>query len=287
MNKQFDRNVRFFGSDGQKIISELIVCIAGVGGLGSHVIQQLVYLGVKHFIVIDPECLDLTNLNRYVGATLKDALDRLPKVDLAERIILSVNPDAKITKLRESVISENAFDYIKSCGYLFGCFDNDGPRFIMNELCSAYEIPYIDLASDIHTEDGLIYGGRVITVMDSNSCMMCMGGLNSDEVHDAVSNPEVMKLKKELYGVDGKFLDGKGPSVVSINGVVASLGVTEFIVAVTGVRGPKRYINYRADQAKTMVRAERDTKDCFCCNVLRGKRESANIERYVKVKKLA
>ena len=68
MRKQFDRNVRFFGVEGQKIISQLVVCIAGVGGLGSHIVQQLVHLGVTKFILIEPESLDETNLNRYVGA---------------------------------------------------------------------------------------------------------------------------------------------------------------------------------------------------------------------------
>ena len=281
MNEQFDRNVRFFGIEGQKIISKLVICIAGVGGLGSHVIQQLVYLGVSKFILIEPECLDITNLNRYVGATLKDAQDEIPKVDLAERVILSVNPDAKITKVTESVISHEAYKYIKQADYLFGCFDDDGARFVMNELCTAYEVPYIDLASDIYTEGDLVYGGRVVTIVDDSACMLCIGDLNQEEIHKALNEPIVNKLKKELYGVDAELLDEKGPSVVSINGVVASLGVTEFIVCATGIRAPKKYINYRGDQAKTMVRNERGTKDCFCCSNIRGSREQANVERYI------
>lgn len=281
MKEQFDRNVRFFGVEGQEIISSLTVCIAGVGGLGSHVVQQLVHLGVRNFILIDPECLDITNMNRYVGATLQDALDKLPKVDIAERLILSICPEATVTKLQDTVISADAFELAKTAGYLFGCFDDDGPRFIMNELCSAYEVPYIDLASDIHTDGDMIYGGRVVTVLDSHSCLSCIGELDQDEIQNALNDPEVKQIKKDLYGVKDKFLNEKGPSVVSINGTVASLGVTEFMVSVTGVRSAKRYITYRGDQAKTTVRNERETKDCFCCNVLRGMREGANVERYV------
>lgn len=286
MKEQYDRNVRFFGVEGQEIISSLTVCIAGVGGLGSHVVQQLVHLGVRNFILIDPECLDITNMNRYVGATLQDALDKLPKVDIAERLILSICPEATVTKLQDTVISADAFEFVKTAGYLFGCFDDDGPRFIMNELCSAYEVPYIDLASDIHTVGDMIYGGRVVTVLDSHSCLSCIGELDQDEIQNALNDPKVKMLKKELYGVKNEFLNEKGPSVVSINGTVASLGVTEFMVSVTRVRPAKRYITYRGDQAKTMVRNERETKDCFCCDVLRGLRENANIERYLKHKKV-
>lgn len=286
MKEQYDRNVRFFGVEGQEIISSLTVCIAGVGGLGSHVIQQLVHLGVRNFIVIDPECLDMTNMNRYVGTTLQDALKKLSKVDLAERLILSICPEATVTKLQDTVISVDAFEHIKKAGYLFGCFDDDGPRFVMNELCSAYEIPYIDLASDIHTEGVMVYGGRVATVIDSNSCLACIGELEQGEIQNVINDPEVELIKKDLYGVKDKFLNEKGPSVVSINGAVASLGVTEFMVSVTGVRPAKRYITYRGDQAKTTVRNERETKDCFCCNVLRGLRENANIERYLEQDKV-
>ena len=199
MKEQFDRNVRFFGVEGQEIISSLTVCIAGVGGLGSHVVQQLVHLGVRNFILIDPECLDITNMNRYVGATLQDALDKLPKVDIAERLILSICPEATVTKLQDTVISADAFELAKTAGYLFGCFDDDGPRFIMNELCSAYEVPYIDLASDIHTDGDMIYGGRVVTVLDSHSCLSCIGELDQDEIQNALNDPEVKQIKKDLF----------------------------------------------------------------------------------------
>lgn len=40
--------------------------------------------------------------------------------------------------------------------------------------------------------------------------------------------------RETLYGIEKGELDRSGPSVVSINGVVASLGVTEFMLAVTG-----------------------------------------------------
>lgn len=282
MNEQYDRNIRFFGAEGQEKISNMIVCVVGAGGLGTHVIQQLVHLGVRNFIVIDPECLDMSNLNRYVGATFQDALNKLPKVNLAERVILSICPDAKVTKLHDTVVCERAFSLIKSANILFGCFDDDGPRFIMNELCVAYEIPYIDLASDIHVEGDLVYGGRVVTVFDADSCLSCITELDQDEIHRTVNDPVVNNLKKDLYGVNREYLKEKGPSVVSINGVIASLGVTEFIAAITGMRSPKRYITYRGDQAKVTVRNQRESMDCFCCNVMRGLREKAKLDRYCK-----
>lgn len=282
MNTKLDRNIRFFGSEGQELVSKQVVSVAGIGGLGSHVIQQLAHLGVKKYNLIDPERLDKSNLNRYVGATLEDAKKKIPKVELGERIIKAVEPDAYVKKLQASVVSEKAFDLVKSSDFLIGCFDNDGPRFVMNELCSAYEIPYIDLASDIHTRDELVYGGRVATIMDDGSCLLCIEDLNNDEILYILNDTNVKKIRDDIYGVDKIHLDEKGPSVVSINGVIASLGITEFIKAVTKIRTAERYINYRGDLARITVRKSRESKDCFCCNVLRGLRENAGTENYLK-----
>ena len=64
MLERYDRNIQFFGEKGQKIISETRVAIAGVGGLGTHVAQQLAYLGVGSIALIDKEDFDETNSNR-------------------------------------------------------------------------------------------------------------------------------------------------------------------------------------------------------------------------------
>jgi molybdopterin-synthase adenylyltransferase len=45
-------------------------------------VQQLAHLGVRRFLLIDPDIVDKTNLNRMVGATLGDGR---PKVLVARR----------------------------------------------------------------------------------------------------------------------------------------------------------------------------------------------------------
>ena len=47
--EKYNRQVLWFGSDGQAKLAGLKVAIVGIGGTGSHVLQQLVYLGVKSY----------------------------------------------------------------------------------------------------------------------------------------------------------------------------------------------------------------------------------------------
>ena len=53
-------------------------------------------------------------------------------------------------------------------------------------------------------------------------------------------SPEQRAVRDRIYGVKRGALGETGPMVVSINGVVASLAVTEFVVLLTRCANPCR-----------------------------------------------
>src|ERR1019366_462501 len=63
----FDRNVRAFGGPVQTALGQLTVGIVGCGGTGSAVAEQLVRLGVRRFILVDPDKLSASNVTRVYG----------------------------------------------------------------------------------------------------------------------------------------------------------------------------------------------------------------------------
>jgi molybdopterin-synthase adenylyltransferase len=90
----FERQARAFGAAGQRLISAVKVAIVGLGGTGSHVAQQLAYLGVANFLLVDPKRLTITNRNRVVGTVASDV--GLPKVEIARRMILGIADIARV-----------------------------------------------------------------------------------------------------------------------------------------------------------------------------------------------
>ena len=62
----------FLGAQSERKLAETRVAIVGLGGGGSHIAQQLAHVGVGHFRLIDPDCMEASNLNRLVGATQSD-----------------------------------------------------------------------------------------------------------------------------------------------------------------------------------------------------------------------
>ena len=82
---------------------------------------------------------------------------------------------------------------IEGADYVFGCVDNDGVRFFINEACVAYEKPLIDLASDV-PEPG-VFGGHVAITTGNHGCLHCLDLLDPDEVRRYFSPVEWSRTK--------------------------------------------------------------------------------------------
>jgi len=77
-------------------------------------------------------------------------------------------------------------------------------------------------------------------------------------------------------------LGGTGPSVSPVNGVVASLAVTEFMLAVTGMAKPRRLVNYVGHLLR-LTTAKAPESDCYYCKGIRGSGVAADVERYLRM----
>ncbi|RQH06888.1 ThiF family adenylyltransferase [Bradyrhizobium sp. RP6] len=276
---RYDRNIRLFGEEGQSKLRATNVAVIGVGGLGSPLVQHLALLGVSGITPVDDEELDETNRNRFVGARHDDPVPGSPKVELAARLVHEIDPTIRVTPVRASLISEEVFATVKQADWVFGCFDEDGPRAILNELCAAYAKSYIDLASDV-PEEG-VYGGRICVAWQGGGCLHCLDALDPRDVEAYLSTDAEKAGRAAIYGVPVEVVRETGPSVSPINGVAAALAATEFMVAVTGMREPQRLINYYGHVPK--LTTAKPKPDCYYCKGIRGKPQDADAERFLRM----
>ena len=193
MSERFDRQMRFFGKEGQERLTATRVAVVGVGGLGTHVVQQLASLGIGGFDLIDSEELAITDRNRYVGVRHDDPIPGTRKVDIGERIIKEIYPRIPVDKIHDSLVSEQAFEAVICADYVFGCLDCEGARLILNELCASYSRPYFDLASDT----------RALALDDRNSRRQLFDQRSQlslevwVDIHDVGSEPsEILKVAR-------------------------------------------------------------------------------------------
>jgi molybdopterin/thiamine biosynthesis adenylyltransferase len=273
----YDRQVRAFGISTQRTISSQKVAIVGAGGTGSHILQQLSYLGVQNIVLIDDDKVDSTSLNRLVGAFPSDVGKWKTKV--LARAAGIVNPNMTINTKPLKLRSRDALNLLKDVDIIFGCVDNDGARLVLSELSAAYMVPYFDVASEITMDDGKITeaGGSVSVYLPlETNCLWCSRKIDPNEASfDLATEAEKgERLKRGYFNVPEP-----APAVVSLNGVVASLAVNEFMALVSGQRLP-RSVRYDFLTSKVVPQKWSVDPACAICKSNLGTGERANIDRY-------
>lgn len=258
-----DRTVRALGEAAQAILGDLRVGIVGLGGMGSLVAQQLAHLGVRHFVLIDPECVEATNLNRLVGATREVVGER--KVAVAARLIASVQPNASIDARAGDIRFEADARSLLGLDVVFGCTDSHGSRAILNQLAHQYFLPVIDTGVRIDATNGKITAvvGRVQLLTPDLPCLICESLLDAEQVRrDLLTDNE---RARDPYIVGAHEPQ---PAVISINGTVASLAVTMLLAATCGFPLASRHQIYMADKGVVRNVVADKSSECFVCSTM-------------------
>jgi molybdopterin/thiamine biosynthesis adenylyltransferase len=283
-DERFNRQILAFGREGQEIIGTTKVGIIGVGGMGALVAQMLAHLGTRDFVLVDDDVVEESNLNRLVGATYDDVKEGSPKVEISRRLIKTIsNSKAKIELFFSNVRSLDVLKGLSDRAVIFGCVDNDSARLILSEYCAAYGITLIDCASQISLQAGVIndFGGRVIVARPGDFCPLCANQVDVEMARQELESESERQFRRTHgYGLGDVERD---PAVISLNGVIASLAVTEFLMLVTALREPNRVLTYKGIRGIVTTTTDAKKADCYICNYVAGKREEANVERYCRI----
>ncbi len=261
LDLRWDRQVRALGTKGQAAVQRACVAIVGVGGTGSVVAQQLSYLGVADFILIDPDIVDETNLNRLVGARPADI--GIEKTAVAARLIQEVNPTASVTTLRRDITHNEVAETLLNVDAIFGCTDSHASRAILNQLAYQYYVPLFDLGVGIVAKQGLVthISGRTQMAAPGLACLVCGGIIDPDAVR--------RELQSELQRAADPYITGYNepqPAVISLNSTMASLAVTMFMTAFTPVPGTARLQYYNGITGVVRAAYLRADPSCVVCS---------------------
>ena len=200
----------FLGPHSEDVLNTATIGVVGLGGGGSHIVQQMAHMGIGGYINVDPQTIDNTNTNRLVGGTLEDAELEIPKVDIAERHIRKLQPQARIVSVQDSW--HNATNQLKNADVIIGALDSFIEREQLERFARRYLIPYIDIGMDVHDLGMKQYliSGQVILSIPGGPCLRCYGLITDRRVGQEANN----------YGDAG----GQ-PQVIWSNGVLASTAI--------------------------------------------------------------
>ncbi len=133
-------------------LAESTLLVVGAGGLACGALPYLVSAGIGKIILIDKDCVDLSNLGRQVIYATEEV--GLPKVEVAKRKLNALNPNCEIEAISENLDANNAHELIAAVDLVIDCTDNFTTRYLINDTCVRYDKPFVYAA--IHSWEGLI-----------------------------------------------------------------------------------------------------------------------------------
>ena len=123
----FERSIGLLGEKNFNLIQEKTIAVFGLGGVGGTALEALARTGFKHFVLVDFDKVDASNLNRQILYVFNDIGKN--KVDAAKERVLSINPEADI-KLYN--IKAQDFDFNQKIDFIVDAIDDvDGKLFLL------------------------------------------------------------------------------------------------------------------------------------------------------------
>lgn len=223
---------RAFGPGLRQAAEQIRIGVVGVGGLGMLVAEQLARAGFRRFVLVDPDMVGVSNLNRLPGVATRD-IGR-PKVQVGKRLIkqiaTSLGTSAEVYALPRDIYSSDAAQYtLKRCDLILAVTDNELSRTMALNLALDAGREYLQAGTDIALgKDGSILGLRVeVTGAEvGRYCPICSGRLSPGQA--AIEARAYAGGTVATHAQHAGYLpDVAAPAVMGLNAVAAGMLVTE------------------------------------------------------------
>lgn len=262
-----------FGSGLRTGAATLRVAIVGVGGIGFLVAEQLARCGFTRFVLVDPDHIEETNLNRLPGVSAHD-IGR-PKVKVAKRMIRiaghSIGRRLQVHARAHDIYNgpDETRELVKECDLILALTDDELSRIQCLELALEGGAEFLQSGVDIRLDEhGTISG--IFTEFSgaevNRYCSICTGRLDPGQASiDARRYVGGEVWERALH--DGYIPNVSAPAVMSLNSIAAGMLVMEIQLRLAGL-GVRDLLQYDVQSGETIAveNIEADlTEECYVC----------------------
>ncbi len=124
----------------KNIISNSIVALAGIGGVGCYVLEALSRNGFSNIRIADYDVFEISNYRQLYMSLDTIGLD---KVEVAKRRIDTINPNCISKTYKEGINAKNAREFIEGSSVIVQETDTLAASIILNYWGSKLDIPVI------------------------------------------------------------------------------------------------------------------------------------------------
>lgn len=141
MQERYARNIPALTEAECSALQQKRVLVAGCGGLGGHIIDQLARIGLGYLRVVDGDVFEPSNLNRQLLSSVP--LLGVSKAGAAADHVARVNPEVSVDPREVFLTEDNVQELIANCDAVLDALDNIPSRKVLAAACEAAGIPYI------------------------------------------------------------------------------------------------------------------------------------------------
>ncbi|PVX32388.1 tRNA A37 threonylcarbamoyladenosine dehydratase [Pasteurella langaaensis DSM 22999] len=135
---------RLYTADGLARLRQAHICVIGIGGVGSWVVEALARSGIGKITMIDMDDICVTNINRQIHA-LTGNVGKLKTEVMAERVAL-INPECDVEIIDDFLSSENLADYLdRGYDYVIDAIDSVKTKAALIAYCKRHKIKVITI----------------------------------------------------------------------------------------------------------------------------------------------
>lgn len=200
------------GIEGQERISAAHALIVGAGGLGCPAAMYLTAAGVGTITVLDPDTVDLTNLQRQIAHST--ARVGQPKVQSLAQTLGELNPLVQVHAVAERADAATLPQWVQTADVVLDCSDNFGTRQAVNAACVALRKPLVSGAA-------IRFDGQVSVFDPGSATSPCYACTFPPDETPPETQCATMGVFAPLVGIIGatqaaealKLLLGLGPSL--------------------------------------------------------------------------
>jgi len=141
--RRFGGIARLYGERALERFRAAHVCVIGVGGVGSWVVEALARSAVGHLTLIDLDNVAESNINRQIQALTSTV--GMAKIEALKQRIAQINPFCQVTLVEDFIDVENIPAMIadKNFDYVVDAIDSVKPKAALIAWCSANKMPLV------------------------------------------------------------------------------------------------------------------------------------------------
>ena len=230
------RHAQAFGSGTIQQLRRMSIAVIGCSGTGSPLIEQLVRLGVGRLVLVDPDRMEWKNLNRIYMAGAADANLGRYKAEVLAEAIGRIGLATQVVPLPFDLSTPRVIRAVAACDMVFGCMDTAYGRDLLNRLATFYNLPYIDMGSQIHPLPGGGVDSITVAVhylQPGRSSLKSRGVYASKDVSaELLRRDDPVEFRRRVAEGYIKNVQEDQPAVISVNSQVASMAVNEMLARI-------------------------------------------------------